>query len=217
MDAPKIQRLFDQMRRYHLIPLVRLATHPEGPLWVKPNPDSYDNIVSFLSKLHWPVENRYVILYNEPNHANEWGGSLDPEGYAKTVIALGKKLKDASSDFFILPAGLDVSAASDGKSLSASDYLRRMVQSEPELLRTIDGWTSHSYPNPAFSGSPYASGRGSLRSYEWELQFLESLGLSKKLPIFITETGWLHAEGITTHFGAYSSDAIGNHLTVASK
>lgn len=217
MDAPKIQRLFDQMRRFHLIPIVRLATHPEGALWATPSPDSFDTIVSFLSKLHWPVENRYVILYNEPNHANEWGGSIDPEGYAKTVITLGKKLKDASSDFFILPAGLDVSAASDGKSLSASEYLKRMVQSEPELLHTIDGWTSHSYPNPAFSGSPYATGRGSLRSFEWELQFLESLGLSKKLPVFITETGWIHAEGISTHFGAFSSDSIGKNISIASE
>lgn len=217
MDAPKIQRLFDQMRRFHLIPIVRLATHPEGALWVKPSSDDFDKIVDFLSKLHWPIENRYVILYNEPNHANEWGGTIDPEGYAKTVVTLGKKLKEASSDFFILPAGLDVSAASDGKSLSASEYLKRMVQSEPELLHTIDGWTSHSYPNPAFSGSPYATGRGSLRSFEWELQFLESIGFSKKLPVFITETGWIHAEGISTHFGAFSADSIGKNISIASE
>jgi hypothetical protein len=216
-DVGKIQKLFDEMRRKHLIPLVRIATHPEGPLWVKPQDDTFDSIVSFLMKLHWPIENRYVILYNEPNHANEWGGTIDPEGYAKTVVSLGKKLKEASTDFFILPAGLDVSAASDGRSLNAAEYLKRMVVAEPELLHTIDGWTSHSYPNPAFSGSPYATGRGSLRSFEWELQYLESLGFSKKLPVFITETGWIHAEGIATHYGAYSSDALGKHIIAASE
>ncbi len=217
MDRSKIQRLFDQMRRFHLIPIVRLATHPDGALWVKPSSDSYDSIVSFLSSLHWPIENRYVILYNEPNHANEWGGSIDPEGYAKTVVTLGKKLKESSSDFFILPAGLDVSAASDGLSLSASEYLKRMVQAEPELLHTIDGWTSHSYPNPAFSGSPYATGRGTLRSFEWELSYLESLGFSKKLPVFITETGWIHAEGVSTHFGAFSSDGVSKNIAIAAQ
>ena len=54
----------------------------------------------------------------------------------------------------------------------------------------IDGWASHSYPNPGFSGSPYAVGRGTVRTYEWELGLLKELGVSKELPVFITETGW---------------------------
>ena len=217
LDRAKIQRIFDQMRRNHLIPIVRLATKPEGPVWIKPTEESFNSIVDFLMKLNWPVENRYVVLYNEPNHANEWGGTIDPEGYAKIAVTLGKKLKEASNDFFILPAGLDVSAGSDTKSLNAEQYIRRMVTAEPEFLQTIDGWTSHSYPNPAFSGSPMATGRGSLRSFQWELSLLESLGFSKKLPVFITETGWIHAEGVRTNLGAYSSDAIANHITTASE
>lgn len=216
-DHGKIQRIFDQMRREHLIPIVRLATRPDGDRWLKPSADNYDKIVTFLSSLNWPIENRYVVLYNEPNHANEWGGDIDPEGYAKTIVDLGKKLKQASTDFFILPAGLDVSAASDSKSLNASDYLKRMVQAQPEFLHTIDGWTSHSYPNPGFSGSPYASGRGTLTSYSWELDQLKATGLTKQLPVFITETGWIHAEGKTTKFGAYSSEAVGKNLEIASQ
>ncbi|MBI5122283.1 hypothetical protein HZA75_00330, partial [Candidatus Roizmanbacteria bacterium] len=60
----------------------------------------------------------------------------------------------------------------------------------PPLQEYIDGWASHSYPNPGFSGSPYATGRGTVRTYEWELGLLGRLGVTKNLPVFITETGW---------------------------
>ncbi|MCL4377070.1 MAG: hypothetical protein M1409_01615, partial [Actinobacteria bacterium] len=51
------------------------------------------------------------------------------------------------------------------------------------------GLASHSYPNPGFSGLPDMTGRGTIRTYEWELDLLKSFGV-KELPVFITETGW---------------------------
>jgi hypothetical protein len=73
---------------------------------------------------------------------------------------------------------------SEGQSLSASQLVRT------DLIALIDGLASHSYPNPAFSGSPYSSGRGTIRNYEWELELLRNLGVTKELLVFITETGW---------------------------
>ncbi len=54
----------------------------------------------------------------------------------------------------------------------------------------IDGLSSHSYPNPGFSGSPYDYGRKSIHAYQWELEILKLMGVKKDLPVFITETGW---------------------------
>ena len=208
-DPRRWQEMFNKMRRLHLIPLVRLATHVEKDYWVKPNPGNFDELVSFFNSLNWPAKNRYIILYNEPNHAKEWGGEIDPEGYASALVELGKKFRTASEDFFVLPAGLDVSAASDEQSLDAGEYLRRMISAQPELLMVIDGWTSHSYPNPGFSGSPFAVGRGTLRSYAWELGLLQTLGLTRTLPVFITETGWER--------GLLSSEAIGTYMLTAAQ
>ena len=216
-DRGAWQRLFDEMRRLHIIPIVRLGTHVEGASWVKPDAGSFDGIVSFFNSLNWPVENRYIVLYNEPNHADEWGGSIDPEGYADDLVALGQKFEQASSDFFILPAGLDASAGTNSESLDAFVYLKRMVTAKPELLSVIDGWTSHSYPNPGFSGSPYASGRGSLQTYSVELSYLASLGLTKQLPVFITETGWMHNQGKTPGNNYLSPEAVGQNLVIASQ
>lgn len=194
-NISKWQPIFDEMRRLKIIPIVRIATHIEQGGWAIPQEEHFNEWVDFLNKLNWVVENRYVILYNEPNHAGEWGGTLNPEQYAERFVSLARKLKEANDDFYILPAGLDVSASNDGRAMDAYQYLVRMIRHKPEILELIDGWTSHSYPNPAFSGSASATGRGSVRSFEWELSVLRDLGLNRTLPVFITETGWVHNGG----------------------
>jgi hypothetical protein len=71
-----------------------------------------------------------------------------------------------------------------------------MDEEVPGILNRLDGWVSHSYPNPGFVGLPDGVGRGTVRTWFWELQVLRGLGISKNLPVFITETGWKHAEGL---------------------
>jgi len=216
-DHDRWQNIFNQMRRLHLIPIVRLATHVEGNAWVKPTKDRFYETINVLNSLNWPTENRYVILFNEPNHANEWGGDLNPEEYAEYLATFAQELKRSSPDYFILPAGLDASAASDGAAMDEAEYLRRMVAAKPEILTLVDGWTSHAYPNPGFSGSPYAIGRGTLTTYQWELSYLSTLGLAKNLPVFITETGWQHVEGKSYIPGLLSSDQVGTNLQLAAQ
>ena len=89
----KWQEFFNELRRRHLIPIVRLATKPvDGGVWERPYPGEETAWADFLDKLSWPVKNRYVTIYNEPNHGSEWGGAVDPEGFAvvlnKTIDAL---------------------------------------------------------------------------------------------------------------------------------
>lgn len=215
-NPDKWQRVFDQMRKLHLIPIIRLATHIEGSAWSKPKPDSFHEWVDFLNKLTWVIKNRYVILFNEPNHANEWGGTINPEEYAQRFVDLATQLKVASTDFFILPAGLDASAANDTEAMDEASFLRRMIVAKPEIGLLIDGWTSHSYPNPGFSGSPYAFGRGTLRTFDWEISFLQSIGITKPLPVFITETGWTHSEGKTTNFSLLTPERVADNIKIAA-
>lgn len=189
-DHDRWQQVFDQMRRLHLIPIIRIATKASGDTWEKPKPEEINNWIGFLNSLNWVIQNRYVIIANEPNHANEWGGELDPEGYAKYLKEFSGKLKQASSDFYILPAGLDASANNSKDTMEESKYLKAMIKAVPDVFDSIDGWTSHSYPNPDFSGQETATGKGTVNTFEWELTFLKSLGVTKDFPIFITETGW---------------------------
>ena len=215
-NKDKWQGIFNQLRALHLIPIIRLATSAVGENWQRPEKKDAQDWVDFLDSLNWVVKNRYVILFNEPNHGSEWGGEIDEKSYAEVSFEFAKKLKEKNPDFFIMLAGFDASAPSWAPGLEDEEaFLNKMFKSETRnsKLETnfnfknsnfetcfefsascfeflIDGWASHSYPNPGFSGSPYAVGRGTVRTYEWELGLLKELGVSKELPVFITETGW---------------------------
>ncbi len=191
-NIASMQRTLDKMRRLHLIPIIRIATLQDEENWVKPTNDDIDNWVYFLNSLNWVVKNRYIIIGNEPNHAKEWGGEVNPGEYAHYFYDFASKLKDASPDFFILPAGFDASAPTDKLHMEEEKYIREMVSAKPDVLNIIDGWSSHSYPNPGFSGNAEGEGKGSVRTYQWELDLLKELGITKELPVFITETGWIH-------------------------
>jgi len=195
LNQEKWQAIFDTLRRYQLIPLVRLATHPEKDFWVKPTPGDVARWADFLSSLNWVVKNRYIILFNEPNHAKEWGGEIKPEEYVAIVKQFTQELKSASSDFFILPAGFDAAAPNSESTMALTTYLNWMYRHDSQVFSYFDGWTSHSYPNPNFSGSPTDTGLGSINSFQAELEILSSFGAFQNLPVFITETGWTHNQG----------------------
>lgn len=200
-DTARWQKVFDKMRRLHLIPIVRIATRQQNGGWEKPSFDEIDGWVSFLNELNWVVKNRYIVVGNEPNHAKEWGREVSPEEYAEYLFNLSRRLKETSDDFFILPAGFDASAPNGQDSMSEEQFLRKMISKNSNIFDYVDGWTSHSYPNPEFSGSSKASGRGTVRTFEWELQLLESLGIEKDLQVFVTETGWAH--NMESNFNGY--------------
>lgn len=213
-DTDRWQRAFDEARRLHLIPIIRVATRQQDSGWERPNVDEIDGWVSFLNSLNWVSNNRYVVIGNEPNHAKEWGGEINPGEYAHYLRLFSEKLKANSKDFFVLPSGFDFSAKNTKDTMDATLFLKQSLGTENQLFNYIDGWTSHSYPNPAFSGSEYAIGRGTISSFEWELDFLKTLGLAKDLPVFITETGWAHDGGGNLD-GKTNISEIGSKLSYA--
>lgn len=192
-NLQKWQEVFDQLRELHLIPIIRLATKPEGEAWKRPTKEDASEWANFLNNLNWVIKKRYVIIFNEPNHGAEWGGNVDSYDYAETAKEFAQKLKEKNKDFFVMMAGFDASAPNINPNYADEYYFlqnifEKITPSEFEEL--FDGWVSHSYPNPAFSGSPYDFGRTTIRGYQWELDILKQFGVTKNLPVFITETGW---------------------------
>ncbi len=205
----KWQEFFNDLRRKHLIPIVRLATQPEGNYWKRPYSGEEQAWADFLDALNWPTKNRYITVYNEPNHAGEWGNKVDARSYAEALDKTITTLKLKSQDFFVLNGGLDASAPSQLPQYEDEiPFMKEMNNAVPGIFEKLDGWVSHSYPNPAFAGSPDAMGRGTIRTWFWELQQLRNLGVTKNLPVFITETGWRHAEGLNYDRSLPSADTV---------
>ncbi len=188
-DRIKWQNFFDKCKEKRVIPIVRVATFPEGSNWAVPNNYDLVDFANFLGDLRWPIENRYVIIFNEVNRSDEYGGYVSPESYSDILNNAIDIFKDKSQDFFILPAGLDNAASNSKTSLNWRLYLERMYLRHPDIFDKIDGWTSHAYPNPEFSSRPDISGSNKIDSYRSDLKFIHHFS-TKKLPVFITETGW---------------------------
>lgn len=188
-DRKKWQLFFDQCKNNKVIPIVRVATVAEGSNWQEPNNFDLVDFANFLGDLNWPTTNRYVIIFNEVNRSDEYGGFVSPEKYADILNNAIDIFKAKSADFFLLPAGLDNAAINTKTSFNWRRYLERMYLRHPNIFNKIDGWTSHAYPNPDFSSRPDISGVNKVDSFRTDLKYIK-LFSNKKLPVFITETGW---------------------------
>lgn len=204
------QNVFNQLSKYKLIPIVRIATNVDSDgNWQRPTDEDAHAWADFFAKLYWPTKNRYIQVYNEVNRSTEWGGSVDPFGYATELDKTISELKSKSDDFFVLNAPLDLALPSGKDSLEASEFFRKMEEGRPGIFKRLDGWASHSYPNPAFSASPYKSGRTGIDGYKWELSDVGRYLNSEDMPVFITETGWDQS--------AVSEDQVAKNYEIAFK
>ncbi|OGK54981.1 hypothetical protein A3H78_00710 [Candidatus Roizmanbacteria bacterium RIFCSPLOWO2_02_FULL_36_11] len=213
-NVDELNNTFNLLRKYHLEPIIRLATHLCGDSWCQPTLDDSTRWVNFLTspRLYWPTSQKRIILFNEVNHAKEWGGVTDPKSYADVAQRFCTDFKTADSNFFVMLAGFDAS----NPTMDEAIYLQQLVSYKPEIFDCIDGWTSHSYPNPGFRSSPHGLGRGSIRTYEWEMNLLKRLGVKKDYCVYNTETGWPHSEGTSIDNRYLPVDTVAKYTGILS-
>jgi len=191
-DIKKWQGFMDEARQLHIIPIVRLATEGDyfnKATWRKPMDADIVDFANFLNSLNWPTKNRYIIVFNEVNRSDEWEGEANPAEYAQILSYTTTLFKTKNQDFFIISSGMDNAAATGKGSYSQYDYFEEMNKAVPGIFNQIDGYSSHSYPNPAFTSLPSDDTRMSVNSFTHELALIGTM-TNKQLPVFITETGW---------------------------
>lgn len=203
------QKSFDYAHEHNIIPIVRLVTHfdTEKQAWSIPTRRDIILLTSALGQLTWPQDKRHVILYNEPNHAAEWGGTIDPHSFAEMTVFGADWLSTEPYDYVILPAALDLAASDTKNTKEAFAYWSEALGSKPEILEKIDAWNSHSYPNPAFSSAPGLKGKNRLDGFRHELAFLKKF-TDRELPVFITETGWVKTPTTAKNLTSYYRTAL---------
>jgi len=218
LNKQQWQNFFNQSRRLHLNPIVRLATKTSGKHWKRPNQTEIKQMAEFLNQLIWPTKNKFIIAFNEPNHGNEWGGGVDVKNYADIFLFTQKAFKKLENNFFVLFAGPDQAAPHKPPNyFSAKEFYRQIYLYKPEIFKNIDGLASHSYPNHGFVGLPSDQGWASIRGYQSELLLLKKFGAKDNLPVFITETGWPHQEGVIKKTKFYPEQKLGKLFQEAFK
>lgn len=192
-DYNKWEDFMLEARKDHIIPILRISTEADPSntsVWRIPDENDIVDLANFLNTLDWPIENRYIIAFNEENRYDEWGGSPpDPQKYTDILEDTVTTFKKKNPNFFIIMGGLD-NAAPDQPAKYISDfaYLQAMVNYKPDIFDIVDGFASHSYPNPNFQQPPSDNVMG-VSTYLHEYDFINSHTKTKK-PVFITETGW---------------------------
>ncbi len=212
-DLEKWQFFMDECRSYHLIPIIRLATNGDyfnTKVWEKPKFTSILDFANFLNSLDWPTKNRYVVVFNEVNRGDEWGGSPEPSEYAELLSYAVTAFKSKSPDFFIISAGMDNASINNyPDAMDKFAYFWEMEKAVPGIFNQIDGLGSHSYPNPGFSTLPSVSTNKSVYSFWYEKNYIKNF-TNKDLPIFITETGWTLKRYTDSQIGKFYNEAFEN-------
>ena len=230
-DPARWQAFMAGARNNGLTPIVRLATRYDVRFghWRAPIPDrtldSYHRVAAnyrkFLDGLRWPPGERVVVVGNEPNRGDEWGGRPSPAQYARFLRDVSAALRPGG--YTVLNAALDAycpntnGARIEGvRYLDAESFMDGMRRAEPSFPSWIDGWASHAYPQGPFSAPPWEQAfqvdmlngaenpdrlvppgefnRG-INGYAFELAKLASYG-APTLPVWVTETGWRHKDAL---------------------
>jgi hypothetical protein len=211
-DLEKWQGFMNSASEKKMIPIVRLMTDPywaNTNVWRKPNTSDLIDMANFLNSLNWPIENRYIIVFNEMNRYDEWGGGApNPEEYVDILSKTVDIFKERSGDFYMIMGGLDNAAPDDGtKHMSVFTYLERMAQHNPDAFKKIDGFSSHSYPNPGFEQPPSQDAVMGTSTYKFEYEFISQVAGAPK-PAFITETGWDNTKVSQETIAAYYKESF---------
>ncbi len=217
-NREKWQSFLDKCKENKVIPIVRIATTASGSHWELPSHFDLVDFANFLNDLSWPVKNRYIIVLNEVNRNDEFGGAANPELYADFLNLAIDVFKGKSEDFFMLPAGLDNAANDPKNSMKWSTFLSRMHKHRSDIFSRVDGWVSHAYPNPDFSRRADEKGETKINSFETDLQELRKY-TAKNLPVFITETGWSNKYLSDKQIGLYyryALEKVWNHPQVVT-
>ncbi len=212
-DLKKWQDFMNKAKEKHLIPIIRLATEGDyfnTHVWRRPDETDILDFANFLNSLEWPTKNRYIIVFNEVNRGDEWGGSANPSEYAQILSYAVTVFKSINPDFFLISSGMDNAAPNQGSTyINQYNFFRQMNDEIPGIFNQVDGLASHSYPNPGFSQPPSLKTSSSITSFLYEQQAIGEMS-SKTHPIFITETGWTGEEISEDKRASYYTDALTN-------
>ena len=206
-DQQVWQQFLDQAAENNVMPIIRLATDWQGESWRRPTKRDIVEHARFLSNLDWHADQLRVVMFNEPNHAAEWGGRVDGADYAR-VLAFGADwFHTETKQYVVLPAGLDAAAPNGKKTMDNLAFIKQMLAEKPSLTAQIDGWTAHAYANPAFSGSPADTNEMSVRSFNHELKLLVRYS-QRQWSVYITEAGWKRTSRNARMVANYYTQAV---------
>lgn len=108
-----------------------IARLDHTPAWARPsgsdpgtppaNPDDFgDFVYEFVSRYQGRVN--FIQVWNEPNLAREWGGEIDPTGYATLLATAADRAREANPNIVILSAPMAMTTENSGRAQDELSY-----------------------------------------------------------------------------------------------
>jgi polysaccharide biosynthesis protein PslG len=174
------------------------------PAWARPKPDvlettdtyldadHYDDFAEYVREfvLRYKGRIHYIIIWNEPNLALEWGyRPVDPVGYVEMLKLAYAAAKQADPTIQVLAGALAPTLEPEGSPWGMNDllYLEKMYQAG--FADYYDILSVHSYGLGFAPDEPPAPDALNFRRTELVREMMEDYGDGDK-QIMITESGW---------------------------
>lgn len=187
----------DHANRQGLTVIARLGLVPE---WARPrdsassylSADRYQDFGDFVYAFvdHFKGRVAYIIVWNEPNLALEWGFQpISPEGYTDLLKVAYRRAKEANPEVRVLAGALAPTLAPPGSEWGMDDleYLRGMYAAGAADYFDILAVHAYGWVYPA--DDPPDPSVVNFRRTELVRQVMVEHGDAAK-PIIITEGGW---------------------------
>lgn len=196
-DFTHADLVVNHANRQGLTVIARLGLVPE---WDRP-PNStstyldevhYQDFADYASAFvtHFRGRVRYVIIWNEPNLALEWGYRRpDPAAYTDLLCLTARAIREANPNVVILAGALAPTVGDDASELSMSDltYLQAMYNAGASAC--FDALAVHAYGLTFPPDDPPDSAVINFRRVELLRKVMIANGDGNK-SIHITEAGW---------------------------
>lgn len=108
-----------------------IARLDQTPAWARPPgtepntpPTNHEDFGDFVFEFVNRYEGRisFIQIWNEPNLAHEWGGSIDPAGYASLLEVAARRAREANPDIVILSAPMAMTTEDSARAVDEFSY-----------------------------------------------------------------------------------------------
>jgi len=170
------------------------------PVWARPkettftylDADGYDDFADYAAAFveHFRGRVAYVIIWNEPNLAAEWGNRPpDPQAYTALLKTAYARVKAAAPEVTVLAPALAPTLAPPGNPWAMEDLAFLQAMYDAGAAPYFDALAAHTYGWGFPADDPPAPDKVNFRRVELVRALMEANGDGDKA-VYITETGW---------------------------
>ncbi len=189
----KYDRIVELAEKHGVRVIARLDNTPDwarGPNTTQQTPPSdYDRFADFVAQFvtHYKGRVQYLQIWNEPNLKQEWGGTLDPVGYATMLRKVHAKAKAIDPDIVILSAPLAQTLEQGDRGLNDLTFLQQLY--DAGFANSFDIMMANGYGFNLPPTAPPDPQVLNLRRIELLRQIMERNGDTAK-PVWLNEYAW---------------------------